>query len=396
MRPLVFPCSPATLDDLVIVDEPLAPCPPLTVILEHFQHSVTVVHVESMGPMSGASACFVTITQDRSGRVRIITLAGIGVVTMYAVQFSRHLLGVILLAASTGLFATFDPGLAPFEVRVNGEPVHYREFGIYLMPGEDTTFDVPAVGPDEVSLFVAEGRPVREGPGTWRWTAPESAGLHRVHILRSDDALVTLNVFVLRPLTDVVDGELNGYRIGYYPHPVREIHAAPRGLVEVTEALAAARVSPHFTLGQFLCRQQPGHWPKYLVLQPTLVTKLERLLEEVNHRGIRTDTFYVMSGYRTPWYNRSIGNVPYSRHVWGAAADIFIDTRGDGRMDDLTGNGSSGLADAKVLHRIVDERFGASGNARPVIGLGLYGPRPHRGPFVHVDVRDERARWAVP
>ena len=26
-------------------------------------------------------------------------------------------------------------------------------------------------------------------------------------------------------------------------------------------------------------------------------------------------------------------------------------------------------------------------------GLGIYGPAPHRGPFIHVDVRGEAARW---
>jgi len=29
-------------------------------------------------------------------------------------------------------------------------------------------------------------------------------------------------------------------------------------------------------------------------------------------------------------------------------------------------------------------------------GLGIYGPKPHRGPFVHVDVRGFRARWTKP
>ncbi len=315
---------------------------------------------------------------------------------MDVTRLSCQLVILLLLTFAASGFANFEPGLAPFELRVNGEHVRYREFGVYLMPGEKTTFEVPLAEAETVSLFVADGRLERDGPGAWRWHAPESPGLHRVHVLRSDDALVTLNLFVMRPLADAVDGDLDGYRIGRYPRPIREIHATPAGLVQVTEDMVDTRVSPHFTVGQFLCRQQPEHWPKFLVLEPALIEKLEMLLEEVNRRGIQTRTFHVMSGYRTPWYNRSIGNVPYSRHVWGAAADIFIDTRGDGRMDDLAGSGRSDLADAKVLHSIVDERFNGGGYLQPVGGLGLYGPRPHRGPFVHVDVRDELARWAVP
>ena len=47
-----------------------------------------------------------------------------------------------------------------------------------------------------------------------------------------------------------------------------------------------------------------------------------------------------MSGYRTPFYNRSIGNqTRFSRHVYGDAADIYADDDGDGKMDDLDGDG---------------------------------------------------------
>lgn len=52
---------------------------------------------------------------------------------------------------------------------------------------------------------------------------------------------------------------------------------------------------------------------------------LEFILEKVNAQGYRWETFCVMSGYRTPYYNKAIGNVRYSRHLWGDAADIFID-----------------------------------------------------------------------
>ena len=60
-------------------------------------------------------------------------------------------------------------------------------------------------------------------------------------------------------------------------------------------------------------------------LRPRLLLKLEMMLEKVNAAGYRCDTFQVMSGYRTPHYNMAIGNVKYSRHVWGGAADIFVD-----------------------------------------------------------------------
>ena len=57
------------------------------------------------------------------------------------------------------------------------------------------------------------------------------------------------------------------------------------------------RLSPHFTLGQFVCKQAGGY-PKYVVLRERLLLKLERLLEAVNAKGHAAETFHVMSGYR--------------------------------------------------------------------------------------------------
>ena len=117
---------------------------------------------------------------------------------------------------------------------------------------------------------------------------------------------------------------------------------------------------------------------------------LEYLLDRVDEAGYRVTTFHIMSGYRTPAYNRSLGNVRYSQHQFGTAADIFIDENGDGRMDDLNSDGRSDIRDAEVLYRLID---GAA--ARPeaqglIGGLGKYRSTAAHGPFVHVDVRDAR------
>ena len=93
-----------------------------------------------------------------------------------------------------------------------------------------------------------------------------------------------------------------------------------------------------------------------------------------------------MSGYRTPAYNRALGNVPYSRHEWGSAADIFIDEDHDGRMDDLNGDGRSDYRDAELIYNLF-QTAGVEG------GMGKYRRTEGHGPFVHDDVRDRRARW---
>lgn len=223
----------------------------------------------------------------------------------------------------------------------------------------------------------------------WTWTAPPTPGFYPLQVVSSDqrDSL-TIQAFVLVPYSQLRGEYLNGYRIGRYPaHPLRglAIYRPPSGFVEVTRDNEDAFVSQHFRLKQFLCKQSGG-FPKYVVLNEDLLQRLEHLLELTNAAGYHASTFYIMSGYRTPAYNRALGNVMYSRHTFGSAADIFIDENHDGRMDDLNGDGRSDERDAEVLYRLFD---GAQSGG----GMGKYHETRSHGPFVHVDIRDRTARW---
>jgi hypothetical protein len=195
-----------------------------------------------------------------------------------------------------------------------------------------------------------------------------------------------LNVFVLVPIGEVRDGRLNGYRIGTYPEKTR-----PLGFVEVTADTMLAKLSPHFALRQFLCKQAGG-FPKYVVISEPLILKLERIVEALDRAGHQVDTLTIMSGYRTPFYNENIGNVRDSQHTAGTAADVFVDETGDGRMDDLDSDGVVTREDALWLFRLVD-RMDRMPGALFKGGLGDYGSTAAHGPFVHVDVRGRLARW---
>ncbi|MFN2571633.1 MAG: D-Ala-D-Ala carboxypeptidase family metallohydrolase [Gemmatimonadales bacterium] len=223
----------------------------------------------------------------------------------------------------------------------------------------------------------------------WTWTAPARPGLYPIRAVSTDSRdSMTIQAFVLVPYGELRGEYLKGYRIGRYPdRPLRglDIYRPPLGFVEVTRENEDIYVSPHFQLKQFLCKQS-GSYPKYVVLNEALLQRLEHLLELANAAGYQTSTFYVMSGYRTPAYNHALGNVMYSRHTFGSAADIFIDADHNGRMDDLNGDGRSDERDAEVLYRLFD---GSQGSG----GLGKYHATASHGPFVHVDIRDRRARW---
>ncbi|MCH8544900.1 MAG: peptidase M15A [Alcanivorax sp.] len=297
--------------------------------------------------------------------------------------------------------ADFDAGHAPFSINVSGKDIAYRDFVRLAMPGEQVIVRVPAAESGRTSFtLLLDGQPQpARSPGLWRWRVPERPGVQQLRVRRADGEQVQVHVFIMRPLNDVNGQYLNGYRVGSYPaSPLHgnPVYLPPAGFIEVTEEMLDIRLSPHFTLGQFLCKQQADAWPKYMALREPLLVKLELLLEEVNRRGIRTESFVVMSGFRTPWYNANIGNGTYSRHIWGGAADIYIDTNGSGRMDDLNGDGKLDMADAQVLHDIAESLFAEPLFSRLSGGLGLYGARAHRGAFLHVDARGHEARWAIP
>lgn len=298
--------------------------------------------------------------------------------------------------------AAFSDERAGFSVQVGDLDIPYRVMALFVMPNErlalnatTSVFSTVSTGA-RFSMTAERGRLDASGPRAWQWTAPETPGLYPLTITdAARGERIRLNVFVLMPY-DARQQRIGEYRIGHYRRkPLRDnpIYERPRGFVKLTEANRDVRVAPHFTLGQFACKQTDD-FPQYLLLREELLLKLEAVLQTVNARGHAVPTLHVMSGFRTPHYNRSIGNqTDYSRHLYGGAADIFVDADGDEHMDDLNGDGHVTRADAEVLANIVDGLQRDADAAPEVGGLGVYGPAPHRGPFVHVDARGDRARW---
>ena len=311
-----------------------------------------------------------------------------------------HALGALVLAGASLAAA---PPLAParaghFGLRWGGITSWHDVASTTGLPGETVTF--AAVAPDgSVVASTVRGPSGLEadGAGGWRFTPRAAPAIHDFTVSVEGHARAVLfRVIVAVPRERVRDGELNGFVIGDYP-PAAVVRGTPmeppRGFVEVTAENAGTLLSPHFSLGQFVCKQ-PGGFPKYVVLDDRLPLKLEALLARVRAEGIRASTLTVMSGYRTPHYNRAIGNVPYSRHVWGAAADVYVDEAPrDEVMDDLDRNGRVDRRDADFLAVLAESLESSPGGERLVGGVGRYDANAAHGPFVHVDVRERSARW---
>ena len=187
------------------------------------------------------------------------------------------------------------------------------------------------------------------------------------------------------------NGQVNHYKIGTYPKPMRGLksYQAPRYFLTLHDAKEKIHLSRHFNAKAFLCKQR-SKYPKYLVLQSSLINLLERMLEELNRRGKKVDNFVIMSGYRTPAYNRAIGSSKYSRHMYGDAADIYVDDNHDGFFDDLDGDGRTTNKDTRYLAEVADfvqKKYKIPG------GVGIYKRTSNHPRFVHVDTRGYIARW---
>jgi len=171
-------------------------------------------------------------------------------------------------------------------------------------------------------------------------------------------------------------------------------YAPPKGFIGVTPENQETRVSESFRMRDFLTHDQGNVWPKVLVLRPALLDKLELVRQELEREGLPS-RLHVMSGFRTPQYNEQGvgkgGRATHSRHMYGDAADVFVDADGNGRMDDLNGDGKESVADAYVL-RAAAEKVEA---LYPTLvgGLSAYPANSAHGPFVHVDARGVKARW---
>jgi uncharacterized protein YcbK (DUF882 family) len=236
--------------------------------------------------------------------------------------------------------------------------------------------------------------------------APKGAGIWSV-LLTVGNAVrpvANFNVITMLPFSAKQNGRIGLYYVGNWPSERAKVGPAkappgaygnPSGFIEVTQANADTKVSEHFKLRDFLTHDQPNKWPKYLVLQPKLLDKLELVLADLQSRGIDTRGVKVMSGFRTPQYNAGGGNTGgranLSRHMYGDASDIFIDSNGDGQMDDLNHDGKISIADSRVISAAVDRVEAA--HPELIGGAGVYTAAPGHGPFIHIDTRGYRARW---
>jgi len=187
-----------------------------------------------------------------------------------------------------------------------------------------------------------------------------------------------------------------------YPKMYPLKYVIPDAFYKVTERSARLPVSPHFKLGDFDLHYEYLNFslPHYIALKTSLLEKLEILLDMMNEDGFGLSTFTIISGFRSPYYNRgSIYNgadlkTPYSRHQYGDAVDMLVDINPkDDIMDDLNKDGNIDINDARVIMRYANRLDNKLlKEESPLLGgaaVYTYHDIPERiqSPYIHVDTR---------
>ena len=286
------------------------------------------------------------------------------------------------MAAVSAILSTL-PVLAQADmenlVLLDGVPPTYRTWNHLMMPGQSV----------EISTRAGLNSTVDGQAVVGSWQAPMQPGNHRL-IVRNDasEVISDITLFVLQP-SDQIDekGFLGEYRIGKYPKNT------PAGFIKLEKGDLNLSVSPSFKVGQFICKRQPKAWPKYVLVSQENLQRLETLLDSLNEENLSdAKTLFVMSGFRTPYYNKAIGSAKLSRHMYGDAADVYLDVKPrDGLMDDIDGDGEITKSDANFLYDYSQRLFKKSEVQKG--GLGSYKANAVHGPFIHVDARGHVARW---
>ncbi len=322
-----------------------------------------------------------------------------------AARLARTVLFAAALAVASLTLLPPAPLLADFAVYRG--PSHI--LSLFALPGQTVPFDLAAYSGNAPRFMVRyrveapDGVDVRlDEASRFNLTAPQSFGIFPVTFQEVPEQGLPeplpyrVQLVVMHPASEVVDGRLAGYPVGMFPADDSGepwTFEEPAGFVEVTDQNENTLLSDHITLGDLQCKLN-APYPHYLATHTALLVKLETLSDQLLQRGLPGDHIKVMSGFRTPEYNRAIGNhTTYSRHIAGDAADIFIDGDGNGAMDDLNHDGRINRKDAQVVLSIIDAMDHSETYASLVGGASAYRATHEHGPFVHVDTRGYPARW---
>jgi len=302
----------------------------------------------------------------------------------------------ILTLSFAAVVPALHAGTPGTTVRLQAVPSYVQRLFLPVVPGATNTLRVDSLRIDAV-LEAPRGFDVQARSGSVVVTSNEQDRFGYARV-RAGGRELTLALVSMVPYDAMQNGRLDGYRVGEYSaQPLKGLpsYERPKGFIRLTDAKAGVRVADHYRLSDFQCKLDGE--TKYLVLRTEALLKLEILQHELEaEEGLRFDRFTVMSGYRTPFYNARIGNeTGNSRHLYGDAMDIFVDTNRDGRMDDVNRDGRVDAGDARFILRVASRIDESPEWGWLKGGAGVYHANSAHGPYIHIDARGYVARWGA-
>lgn len=121
-------------------------------------------------------------------------------------------------------------------------------------------------------------------------------------------------------------------------------------------------LTKNFDITEFSCNDGTPVPSEYLPNVKKLAEQLQILRDELN------EPIHINSAYRHKEYNKKIGGEKNSQHLLAKAADITVKSKTPKQL-------------AALIEKMISEgklKFG---------GMGIYPG------FVHVDIRNQKARW---
>ena len=303
---------------------------------------------------------------------------------------------IFSLSVNTAAFSTEH---ANFSLVYNDLKIPFKTFSVFVLPEEEIKFSIAEEDRDQMYQIELGGK-VFESKSSFTWQAHAESGHYQAVIKEKNnndsDSKIKINIFVLYPREKQNGQYMEDFRIGNYPKiPIdkKDFYSTPEGFLKIDESIMEVNLTPHFKVKQFLTKQS-NQLPQYIAIKESLLLKLELFLAEVNEAGYHTETFGIVSLYRSPYFNKKLGNgTNFSRHLYGDAADIYIDTSGNQWMDDLNGDGKLNILDANILYDIAVKFDQKKEFAHLAGGLSSYKGNGVRGPFIHIDTRGFHVSW---
>ncbi len=336
-------------------------------------------------------------------------------------SFGKTLFGALLCAAilfaCTAAAHTAEPALHCQWPNPNtGRPLtlaFHENPMLVVPPGENITLAAFTDNGTQGQVTVLkDGQPIRSAPSV-ALAAPEDPGAYYIPLAvetpgtpRRDTELCVIvpHKATGRNASNGWDLTVDGENLGRYRSPSRsgnlkvrnnpESYMPPPLWLRVTPQNSHFAVVPGLTAGDLVIPSEdtgekhsdlvPVHYPMWLAI----VT----MRQELERRGIPASALKIISMFRAPAYNRSVGSNAYGRHIYGDAFDFYIDLENDGKASDLNRDRRLDRRDAYPIVALLEDL--QDDGKIPMGGIGIYNTAGgDHEVTMHLDMRGHRATW---